>query len=112
MSPKVTFVIPPIAEKLWTFSYDEIYLGAALIASILLENKIDVSVIDCAVDCRSLQELKKRLSADLPDIVAIPVIYGTVGNGYKIARAAKQIGVPKVVFGGLPATFAHDRDHA
>ena len=107
-SRPITFVIPPIVEKLWTFSYDEIYLGAALMASLLRRDGHRVTVIDCAVDCESTGELARRLAADPPRVVAICAIYGTVSNVYKIARVARQQGVPRIVVGGLPATFAHE----
>ena len=104
----ITFVIPPIVEKLWTFTYDEIYLGAAVMASQLRHDGHRVTVIDCAVDCTSMGELSRRLAADPPRVVAICAIYGTVSNVYRIARLARLQGVPRVVVGGLPASFAYE----
>jgi len=104
----ITFVIPPIVEKLWTFTYDELYLGAAVMASLLHQDGHRVNVIDCAVDCTSMGELSRRLAADPPRVVAICAIYGTVSNVYRVARLARLQGVPQVVVGGLPATFAHE----
>src|SRR3989338_5385591 len=109
MKKKIVFIIPPIEEKLWTFSNDLQYLGAAGLAALLLKDGHEVSVIDCAVDCRSVSELKKRLLALKPDIAAVPAIYGTLGNSYKIARAVKDYSGGLVVFGGLPATFSAER---
>ncbi|OGS05449.1 MAG: hypothetical protein A3I76_07180 [Elusimicrobia bacterium RIFCSPLOWO2_02_FULL_61_11] len=109
MKKKIVFIIPPIEEKLWTFSNDLQYLGAAGLAALLLKDGHEVSVIDCAVDCRSVRELKKRLLALKPDIAAVPAIYGTLGNSYKIARAVKDSSGGLVVFGGLPATFSAER---
>lgn len=109
MKKKIVFIIPPIEEKLWTFSNDLQYLGAAGLAALLLKEGHDVSVIDCAVDCRSVRELRKRLLALKPDIAAVPAIYGTLGNSYKIARAVKGSSGGLVVFGGLPATFSAER---
>jgi len=96
-------------DKLWTFSHDQIYLGAAGVAAQLLKDGADVSVIDCAVDCRSVGRLKKRLALLQPDIAAVPVIYGTIPNAYKIAKAVKETTRALVVFGGLPATFSAER---
>ena len=106
---RVIFVVPPLVEALWTFSYNEIYLGAAWIAAVLQEDGIRVEVIDCAVDCRSTRELGRRLSRAEPDWVAIPAIYGSVYNVYRIADIARQCTSARVVVGGLPATFAADR---
>lgn len=109
MKKRIVFIVPPIEEKLWTFSTDLQYLGAAGIAALLLRDGHEVSVIDCAVDCRSVGGLKKRLLALKPDIAAVPAIYGTLGNSYKIARAVKESSGGLVVFGGLPATFSAGR---
>ena len=105
----LVFVIPPIVEKLFTFTYDEIYLGAAILAARLRDAGHRVEVIDCAVDCRDTGDLSRRLAALRPAMVAIPSIYGTVANVYRIATAARRLGVPRVVVGGLPATFASQR---
>ena len=105
----VVFVIPPIVEKLFTFTYDEIYLGAAIIAARLRDAGHRVQVIDCAVDCRDIAELERRLAALRPQAVAIPAIYGTVANVYRVAGAARRLGVPRVIVGGLPASFAWQR---
>jgi radical SAM superfamily enzyme YgiQ (UPF0313 family) len=96
-------------DKLWTFSSDLLYLGAAGLAARLLAEGHEVTAIDCAVDCRSLGELKTRLSRLKPDIVAVPLLYGTVLNAYKVAAAAKEAAGALVVFGGLPATFSYER---
>lgn len=109
MKKKIVFIIPPIEEKLWTFSNDLQYLGAAGLAALLLQDGHDVSVVDCAVDCRSVGKLKKRLLELKPDIAAVPTIYGTIRNSYKIARAVKDSSGGLVVFGGLPATFSAER---
>ncbi len=109
MKPRVLFVIPPLVEKVWTFSYDEIYLGAAWIAAHLEQHGVAVSVVDCAVDCRSLAALQARIRHVRPHLLAVPVIYGTLENAYRVARLAHATGVPRVVFGGLPATFAPER---
>ncbi len=105
----VLFVVPPIVEKLFTFTYDEIYLGAAIIAARLRDAGHRVEVIDCAVDCPTLTTLAGHIRTMQPRMVAIPAIYGTVANVYRIAQLARRLGVPRVVVGGLPASFAWQR---
>jgi radical SAM superfamily enzyme YgiQ (UPF0313 family) len=109
MKKKIVFIVPPIADKLWTFSSDLIYLGAAGLAARLLQDGHEVSVIDCAVECRSVGGLKRRLRGLNPDIAAVPLLYGSLANGYKIAAAVKETTRAQVVFGGLPATFSAER---
>ncbi|OGR45277.1 MAG: hypothetical protein A2X35_03260 [Elusimicrobia bacterium GWA2_61_42] len=109
MKKKIVFIIPPIVDKLWTFSSDLLYLGPAGLAARLLGEGHDVTVIDCAVDCRSVARLKKRLLKLRPDIAAVPALYGTLLNAYKIAAAVKETTGALVVFGGLPATFSAER---
>ncbi|OGR52835.1 MAG: hypothetical protein A2049_06940 [Elusimicrobia bacterium GWA2_62_23] len=109
MKKKIVFVVPPIVDKLWTFSSDLLYLGAAGLAARLLQDGHEVSAIDCAVDCRSVGRLKRRLARLQPDIVAVPALYGTLINAYKIAAAAKEATGALVVFGGLPATFSAEQ---
>lgn len=109
MKKKIVFVIPPIIDKLWTYSSDVLYLGAAGLAARLLADGHEVSVIDCAVNFRSLEALKENLRRLKPDIAAIPLLYGTVLNAYKAAEAVKETTGALVVFGGLPATFSAER---
>jgi len=96
-------------DKLWTYSSDLLYLGAAGLAARLIAEGHEVSAIDCAVDCRGLGELKERLRQVRPDMAAVPLLYGTVPNAYKIAAAVKEACGAQVVFGGLPATFSAER---
>lgn len=109
MPKRIAFIIPPLIEKVWTFAGDQLYLGAACIAAGLLADGHYVRAIDCAVECRSRAELERQLRECKPDIAAIPAIFGTVENAYRIARAVKESCGARVVLGGLPATFAYER---
>ncbi len=108
---RVTFIIPPLVDHSWTFAFDDLYLGASYVAACLLQNNnIEVTAIDCATDCRSLGRLKKRLQRTNPDIIAMPAIYMSLINAYKIAKLAKEL-FPRitVVLGGIPASYAYER---
>jgi anaerobic magnesium-protoporphyrin IX monomethyl ester cyclase len=105
----VAFVLPPIVEILWTFSYNEMYLGIGYLAALTREAGHEVHVVDCQVDHTTIDALQRRLRALRPDVVAIPTVYGTMYNVYLAAQVAREVGVPRVIAGGLPATFVPER---
>lgn len=106
---RIAFVLPPIAERLYTFSYDEMYLGIGYLAAILEREGHTVTVTDCATEFTTPESYAARISELKPDVAAFSAIYGTLKDTYALATEARRLGVPLIVIGGLPASAVPER---
>lgn len=79
-------------------------LGLGYIASTLRNDKHEIIIIDPEAEGISYEETRKRLRDFKPEIVGISSATPNFGRALKIARMAKEEGVPLVVLGGTHAS--------
>ena len=96
-----------IPERLKDLAMPGIPLGLAYVAAVAERDGHDVTVIDAYADSSSVERTIQRVLASKPDVLGIACVTASVYFALDVARAVRAE-VPKIVFGGIHATFSPD----
>ena len=77
-------------------------LGLLYIASVLIENKHNVSIIDADIDDLSLEDIKQQIKIHSPDVVGITSNTFQIKSAFETANAVKYIDSSIIVILGGP----------
>ena len=95
-------------KPLGYFSLSSVPLGLCYIAAALKSKGIQSKVFDMNIAETTMDQLKEKLVANMPDVVGITCLTCNYSNAVSVAQAVKAWN-PKVfvVMGGVHATFMH-----
>lgn len=96
-----------IPERLKDLAMPGIPLGLAYVAAVAERAGHEVTVIDAYADSCSVPKTIERVLASQPDVLGIACVTASVYFALDVARAVRSR-VPKIVFGGIHATFSPD----
>src|SRR4051812_7075737 len=96
-----------IPERLKDLAMPGIPLGLAYVAAVAERDGHEVTVIDAYADGSSREQTIERVLASQPDVLGISCVTAAVYFALDVARALRPQ-VPKIVFGGIHATFSPD----
>ena len=94
-----------IPERLKDLAMPGIPLGLAYVAAVAERDGHQVTVIDAYADSSTREQTVERVRASKPDVLGIACVTASVYYALDVARALRA-DVPKIVFGGIHATFS------
>lgn len=94
-----------IPERLKDLAMPGIPLGLAYVAAVAERDGHEVTVIDAYAEGTKREQVIERVLASRPEVLGISCVTAAVAFGLDVARAVRS-SVPKIVFGGIHATFS------
>lgn len=103
-SKKIVLIEPPTGEKkITSFKYPP--MGLLALATYLIKEGYDVTLLDACIDGLSVEEITERIKQSNAKIVGISSMSVNISQAFQIAKAVKEINAEiKVIVGGIHPT--------